>query len=399
MPPSPRRREPPPPLATTTSNTKVNAPQQQSLEMSPLQQRLLWPPRKSGDSNDEEQIDIVHATRLGNTPCSLPLTCGVCLIDNGIRFDPDQFPDIARKTQEKLATKIIESGTSPELGKTIKVKEYSSKSRKRIRFACSREECNVTFQINFDSKKGHWFMKRNKGNFQHSCSAVKSLVEQGAFKGVKPSIEASVHEVTEAMKESAEDEALHLPESELTRSESQSLKRCSPEPSPDDEDDDLDRKKSRTQSGKRSQSHHQSRSSQSIRTSIGSPVPYETSDASKTATPKIRNGSGRAKRVRTVKQLGSSVAERKTGQTRRTRSSSAVSNRKKSSPTPAKQVQPSPSSVTISVSSQEGLQRDKHAPHVPSAYANDTFTATVSVSMRTTDCRTRTMLTGTFGPF
>lgn len=143
-----------------------------------LRQRLLWPPpQKNGDSGPPpvgSQVDIVQATRLTNRPVALPQNCGLQYVDSGVRFDPQEFPDLSRKTQEKLATKIIEAGRTRDHGRTIKVKEYSSKARKRIRFACSREECGVTFQINFDSSRGHWYMKRNKGSFDHTCSALKA---------------------------------------------------------------------------------------------------------------------------------------------------------------------------------------------------------------------------------
>ena len=155
-----------------------------------LRQRLLWPPppssKTSKNSDDSDrgtvvedapsgtQVDLIQATRMTSNPVPLPVGCGLDYVDSGVRFDPGVFPDLSRKTQEKLAGRIIEAGTSREYGRTIKVKEYSSKTRKRIRFACSRDDCNVTFQINFDSNKGFWYMKRNKGNFDHSCSALKS---------------------------------------------------------------------------------------------------------------------------------------------------------------------------------------------------------------------------------
>ncbi|KAL7568039.1 hypothetical protein ACA910_020760 [Epithemia clementina (nom. ined.)] len=409
MAPTAKRRASAPKASNSgQSNSDVSEQPSGMIEISALQQRLLWPPLgKQGETGVGPQVDIVQATRLNGPHVNLPLTCGVCFIENGIRFDPDEFPDNARKTQERLATKIIESGTSPHLGKTIKVKEYSSKARKRIRFACSRDECSVTFQINFDSKRGHWFMKRNKGNFQHSCSAVKSAVAK-AEKATSTCLEschdaATAHVATAELsrQESSGSESSGLPECELARSGSQSLKRNSPELS-SDHGALVSPKKSRTntQKAKRqpSRKREQHGNDENFRAN-DSPVPQdEEAIPSRAETPKIRNGSARPKRVRTLRQLGYAEAtsdipdqplEVKPQRRRSTRvSATRGTNDDDAATSSVNKVDPSPSSVVISIYSQDaslredGGQNETSAHHPSSRSYADMFAATVPLPSR-----------------
>lgn len=277
-----RRRDSSPSSSSTGQcNDDAHERQSEMVEMGSHQQKLLWPPSKEGETGVTQRVDIVQATRLSDTSFDLPVGCGVCFIESGIRFDPEEFPDNSRDTQEKLATKLIESGISAVLGKTIKVKEYSSKARKRIRFACSREECSVTFQVNFDSKKGHWFMKRHKGTFEHSCAAVKSVVQSDS-----PCWESCALAAT-------------------MKKFDQPLKRCSPGLS--HEGATISPKKSRTRAHREQPQPLQNSERQRTDENMWSPhlgqQHLEDRNSSRAETPTIRNGNASPKRMRTVEHV------------------------------------------------------------------------------------------------